>query len=216
MFDSVGSLICKPNLATAQALCLLQMHETIAKPSWTTRYHGKSAPISRREIGQLIDISFSDIALQILKDLSVQKPDIPVITPIPSLGFINSAIERECVRRVFWLIHFIDLMSSIFFKTSPIAKETELTLRLPADETSFELAVHSTLPGIYILRLSRYCLSYRLCSISEYLYLPAPHAQYASEFGHLIRIVSIYANVESKMDCKGKLSRTPCILSDTG
>jgi len=45
MFDSTGQLVCEPNLATAQALCLLQMHETLAKPSWTSRYHGKSKSI---------------------------------------------------------------------------------------------------------------------------------------------------------------------------
>lgn len=149
----------------------------------------------------------SDIALQILKDLGVHKPDVPVITPVPSLEFINTAIERECVRRVFWLIHFVDLMSSIYFKTSLVPKDNELMLRLPADETSFELAVHSTVPGIYILRLFQYRLSYHFCSISEYLYLPAPRTQYASEFGHLIRIVTIYANVESKIDCKSESSQ---------
>jgi hypothetical protein len=40
------------------------------------------------------------------------------------------------------------------------------------------------------------------------LYLQAPRTQYASEFGHLIRIVSIYAHVESMMDCKHSESET--------
>lgn len=34
------------NLATAQALCLLQIHETVASsdngPPWSSRYHGKA------------------------------------------------------------------------------------------------------------------------------------------------------------------------------
>ena len=36
--------------------------------------------------------------------------------------------------------------------------------------------------------------------IVEYLYLPAVRTQYASEFGHLIRIVSIYAKMEFTLD----------------
>lgn len=34
----------------------------------------------------------------------------------------------------------------------------------------------------------------------EYLYLPAVRTAYASEFGHLIRILSIYAKVEFALD----------------
>lgn len=40
MFDKSGRMVCEPNLATAQALCLLQMHESLARPSWTSSYHG--------------------------------------------------------------------------------------------------------------------------------------------------------------------------------
>jgi hypothetical protein len=46
MFDSGGRLVCEPNLATAQALCLLQIHDYLAKEqnlSWNSRYHGKSS-----------------------------------------------------------------------------------------------------------------------------------------------------------------------------
>ena len=77
----------------------------------------------------------------------MHKPDIPTLTPVPSPEFIHASIERECVRRIFWLIHFMDLTSAIYFKTALPAKDNELMLRLPVDETSFELAVHSTLPG---------------------------------------------------------------------
>lgn len=145
MFDNVGRLICEPNLATAQALCLLQVHETIAKPSWTSRYHGN---FNHNYSSYLFFISlFTDIALEVLESLGVHKPDNPVFTPVPSPEFIHSSIERECVRRIFWLIHFVDLTSSIYFKTSLLPKEDELMLRLPADETSFELSAHSTVPG---------------------------------------------------------------------
>jgi hypothetical protein len=78
----------------------------------------------------------------------VHKPDNPTLTPLPSPEFIHTSIERECVRRMFWLIHFEDLMSFIYLKIPVPPKDNELLLRLPVDETSFELAVHSTLPGI--------------------------------------------------------------------
>lgn len=88
-----------------------------------------------------------DLALQIVENLGVHKPDNPTLTPLPSPEFIQASIERECVRRIFWLTHLMDLNSSIYFGTFLPPKENELMLRLPVDETSFELAVHSTLPG---------------------------------------------------------------------
>ena len=43
MFDDAGHLLSPPTLATAQALCLLEMHEVAASHSWTLhyRYFGK-------------------------------------------------------------------------------------------------------------------------------------------------------------------------------
>lgn len=163
MFDGAGRLVCEPNLATAQALCLLQMHDIITKDKnmrYNTRYH--------------------DLALQIVKSLGVHSPDHPLLTPLPSPEFIQSSLDRESLRRVFWLIHMLDVMISIYFKRPLAICENELRLRLPADETSFELAVHSTLP--------------------EYLHLAPIKTQYASEFGHLIRVLSIYAKAENALD----------------
>lgn len=40
MFNSDRQLICPRNLDTAQALCLLQMHQSYAHPSWTSKWHG--------------------------------------------------------------------------------------------------------------------------------------------------------------------------------
>ncbi|RXW23992.1 hypothetical protein EST38_g1875 [Candolleomyces aberdarensis] len=141
MFDGAGRLVCEPNLAAAQALCLLQMHDILTKESnaiWGSRYH------------------------------------------VPSPEFISASLEREAIRRIFWYIHLIDVKASIYFKKPITFTAAELRLRLPVDETSFELGVHSTLP--------------------EYLHLPAVRTQYASEFGHLIRIMTIYAKVELIMD----------------
>lgn len=83
-------------------------------------------------------------------------PEHPTLTPVPSLEFIHASIEREAVRRVFWVIHLMDVMESIYFKKPMVGLgEQGMRLRLPADETSFELGVHSTLPGkIEILFIS--------------------------------------------------------------
>lgn len=46
MFDGAGRVICAPNLATAQALCLLQIHDIITKDKnmrYNTRYHGTTS-----------------------------------------------------------------------------------------------------------------------------------------------------------------------------
>lgn len=90
-----------------------------------------------------------DLATQIVENLGAHKPDNPTLTPVPSPEFIHSSIERECVRRIFWLIHLLDVLRSIYLRTPIPPKDNELLLRLPVDETSFELAVHSTLPGDY-------------------------------------------------------------------
>jgi hypothetical protein len=68
---------------------------------------------------------------------------------MPSPDFIHQSFKREAVRRVFWLIHLLDVMASIYFKKPSTFTSSELRLRLPVDETSFELGVHSTLPGEY-------------------------------------------------------------------
>jgi Fungal specific transcription factor domain len=92
----------------------------------------------------------SDLALHILDSLGVHKPDNPTLTPVPSPEFIQASIERECVRRIFWLIHLVDLVFCIYLKRPiPPKDPSELQLRLPVDETSFELAVHSTLSGVF-------------------------------------------------------------------
>lgn len=144
----------------------------------------------------------SDLALQILEPLGVHKPDIPTLTPVPSLEFIQASIERECVRRIFWLIHLVDLIFCIYLKRPIPPKDNHLSLRLPVDETSFELAVHSTLPGELPSEPGWRGMGNDADGVDllEYLSSPAPRTQYASEFGHLIRVLSIYSRVEAILD----------------
>lgn len=43
MFDGVGRLVVEPDLHTAQALCILQMHDILTKDKgsvWGSRFHG--------------------------------------------------------------------------------------------------------------------------------------------------------------------------------
>jgi hypothetical protein len=171
--------------------------------------------------------------------LGVHSPEHPTLTPVPSPEFISASLEREAIRRIFWYIHLIDVKASIYFKKPITFTAAELRLRLPVDETSFELGVHSTLPGMFRTSLVSFFLSHLgahtvaasiciECTLSripclrchiltpfrytEYLHLPAVRTQYASEFGHLIRIITIYAKVELIMDeVNGKWKRHVCI-----
>ena len=162
-----------------------------------------------------------------MEALGVHSPEHPTLTPVPSPEFISASLEREAIRRIFWYIHLIDVKASIYFKKPITFTAAELRLRLPVDETSFELGVHSTLPGMFRTSFVSFFLSHLgahtvTASISmesilsripsfqchiltpfrytEYLHLPAVRTQYASEFGHLIRIITIYAKVELIMD----------------
>jgi Fungal specific transcription factor domain len=87
------------------------------------------------------------MALNIVEGLGVHSPEHPTLTPVPSPEFISVSLEREAIRRIFWYIHLLDLKASIYFKKPMTFPDPELRLRLPVDETSFELGVHSTLPG---------------------------------------------------------------------
>ncbi|KAJ3485539.1 hypothetical protein NLJ89_g11892 [Agrocybe chaxingu] len=93
-----------------------------------------------------LELPISYLALQIVEGLGVHSPEHPTLTPVPSQEFVQRSIEREAIRRIFWLIHLLDVMASIYFKKPVTFTDSELRLRLPVDETSFELGVHSTLP----------------------------------------------------------------------
>lgn len=197
MFDSSGRLTAPTNLQTAQALCLLSTYEIIAhdkhNPDKSTKDQSPSGWISRER--------FRALTLQIVESLDVHTPEHPLLNPNPTSAMVSESLERECIRRIFWFIYFVDCVRGVWFgwpgggmvSSSPITKglsigggvmgfsEAELRLRLPADETSFEMgAVHQSLP--------------------EYLYLPPVRTQYASEFGHLVRIVTIHQKIEWAMD----------------
>lgn len=153
----------------------------------------------------------TDLALEIVESLNVYQLDYPTLTPVPSPEFIQASIEREALRRVFWLIHLMDVLAHIFFK-KPMLKlrEQGVRLRLPADETSFELGF-STLPGKSPSFGDSVGLNYYICPGIEYLYLPAVRTQYSSEFGHLIRVLTIYAKIELALNEQSGESWPSCL-----
>ncbi|KAJ7224374.1 fungal-specific transcription factor domain-containing protein [Mycena pura] len=160
MFDGSGHLLCDHNLHTAQALCFLMAHDLASKDA--------DAPANSR---------YRDLALQILQSLGLHNSENPVATnSVLSADFIHASIERECVRRIFWVIHIMELQDSLYTQRPVLLSDSQLQLRLPVDETSFELAVYSPPP--------------------ECLYLLSGRTQSGSELGHFVRILHLYAQTE--------------------
>ncbi|KAF7972764.1 hypothetical protein HWV62_17142 [Athelia sp. TMB] len=119
------------------------------------------------------------LALQVLDELGVHRPDNITTSRTPSTEYIQEHIDRECMRRIFWLIHLLDLISSMFFKVRAAPKGENL--RLPVDETSFELGTHASTPA-------------------EYLYGPQLRDHRGSELGNVIRVLTIFDKVENMME----------------
>ncbi|KAK7061115.1 hypothetical protein VNI00_000851 [Paramarasmius palmivorus] len=216
----------------AQALLILTIYEILAADVQPER--GKSASLepARDQVKWDRGERYRDLTLHVLQTLGIHKADHPQLTPVPSQTHIAESIERECVRRIFWIIYIIDIMRGIYYRWDSIRlggsgrgygsgpssfnfpgpastprqpapsippikaqncstvlnlhsgimgyREHELRLRLPADETSFELgAIHESLP--------------------EYLYLPPPREPYASELGHVLRVMTIHQRIEAAL-----------------
>ncbi|KAN0105104.1 hypothetical protein V8E52_011351, partial [Russula decolorans] len=124
------------------------------------------------------------LALTILKeDLHIQDEYHGNLASAPTTSFELDAIGRECARRAFWYIRLMHLTAFTFFQISAPPTPMDLNLRLPVDEASFEFGAHN--------------------SQSEYLHLPAPSTQYVSEYGHLLRIASVYGCLEGGLNAAG-------------
>ena len=94
----------------------------------------------------------SDLALQITDNLGVHELDQATLTPMPSPDFIHQSLEREAVRRIFWLIHLLNVMASIYFKKPTTFTPSDWRLRLPVDETSLflckQVSTYNELPSL--------------------------------------------------------------------
>jgi hypothetical protein len=104
--------------------------------------------------------------------------------------------ERECARRCYWIIYFLHVLSTSCTRNVRRFGAENMLMRLPVDETSFELAIQSQAPG----RTSPpdwKCWSLT-CSLfrPEYLDEMAPKTNYVSEFGHLTRMTALFSQME--------------------
>jgi len=84
--------------------------------------------------------------------------------------------ERECARRCYWIIYFLDVLSTACTRNVRRFNAENMLMRLPVDETSFELGIQSQTP--------------------EYLDEMAPKTNYVSEFGHLTRMTALFSQME--------------------
>ncbi|KAJ3923093.1 hypothetical protein F5877DRAFT_74684 [Lentinula edodes] len=116
-----GVLVLPASLYTAQTLCLLTVYELLAweqKPSTVARNFTRAGGSTDQD-PKLISPQgerFRQLTLQMLQELGVHKPTYPLLTPVPSQAFIEESIEKECVRRIFWLIYILDCMREIYYQ----------------------------------------------------------------------------------------------------
>ena len=126
----------------------------------------------------------------------MDKPDDQVKGRTEGLDF---CIERECTRRCFWLIQCMSWISGIYIYKPMRPRSLELTekIRLPIDETTFDLAAHWSSASESRPRLLRRAVAHMVHAAVEHLHAPAPTTRYASQFGHVLRILSIYQTVQN-------------------
>ena len=152
MFDAHGRLRVDRNLATAQALCLLESHQSLLSWPWPSpsthhREYRVNFEISTIIIFTLCRIA--ELALSILKEeLRIQDEHSSGLAPAPTTDFVLDAIGRECSRRAFWYIKLMHLTAFTYYEIPTPPVESDLTsLRLPVDEASFEFGAHNSQAG---------------------------------------------------------------------
>lgn len=92
------------------------------------------------------------MALNILFSvLQIEQPDKPLTTGTPTARELNESIERECMLRCYWVIYFVDLLSTACTRLPSLFPSLDIRIRLPVDETSFEMGVQSAMPGLDLL-----------------------------------------------------------------
>ena len=148
LFDCSGKLICEANLQVVQSLCLLEMHDVVAQYSWTKCYRYLGTSYFAKIRHALVVTRFQDIATNILFEiLDIASPESPPLSPKPTLQEITRMTERECARRCHWIIYFLHVLSTACTRNVRRFSAENMLMRLPVDETSFELAIQSQTPG---------------------------------------------------------------------
>ncbi|CAE6412959.1 unnamed protein product [Rhizoctonia solani] len=178
LFDQSGQLALRPDLAVAQALCLLVLHECVMRRPTTTNDRHMC------------------IAFQIMKDLGVATMDDPanvaVSSSTPERDTFEQWVSAECHRRTFWVLYVLESLSSAFTSRPMTFKDSQLKVRLPVDEASFEFGLRNEGPP-------------------EYLQFPMAQTKLSQtgEFGHLVRVTWIYTTVMSQITELNKKGRPP-------
>lgn len=93
----------------------------------------------------------------------MEKPDDQVQGRTDGLDF---CIERECTRRCFWLIQCMSWISGIYIYKPMRPRSLEMTkkIRLPIDETTFDLAAHWSSASEWPLQYSGWPDTQFVCS----------------------------------------------------
>ena len=157
--------------------------------------------------------------------LQVTQPDEALAVNVPAANMRDFTVERECVRRCFWLVQVMFFINGIYTYRPLRPRTVELVrkVRLPVDENSFELARITSQPGEQICpprcrrpvpphfpinEFADATIATRQSSLpslarfygrgrTEYLHTPAPQNKYASQFGHVCRVLSLYHSLQS-------------------
>ncbi|CAE6382396.1 unnamed protein product [Rhizoctonia solani] len=179
LFDQNGHLALRPDLAVAQTLCLLVLHECIMRQPTTTNDRHMC------------------LAFQIMKDLGVSTMDDPANVALsssstPERDTFEQWISAECHRRTFWILYVLESLSSAFASRPMTFKDSQLKVRLPVDEASFEFGLRGE-------------------NAPEYLQFPMSQTKTSStgELGHLVRVTWIYSTVMSQITELNKKGRPP-------
>jgi hypothetical protein len=138
MFDSAGRLRVPADLAAVQALVLLEMVHFTAHMGGVQLGQYQGPPVR------------AGLALEIARNL-LQGRAPPGSA---GAGALAHAVERECLRRSMWLTYTLGIMGYLYLERADAAQRRrciDLTMRLPLDETRFELAelASSTPPGAH-------------------------------------------------------------------
>ncbi|KAF8677665.1 Fungal specific transcription factor domain [Rhizoctonia solani] len=179
LFDQGGQLALRPDLAVAQTLCLLVLHECVMRrPTATNDRH-------------------MCLAFQIMKDLGVSNMDDPANIALsssstPERDTFEQWVSAECHRRTFWILYVVESLSSAFTSRPMTFKDSQLKVRLPVDDASFEFGLRGDNPP-------------------EYLQFPMAQTKISStgELGHLVRVTWIYSTVMSQITELNKKGRPP-------
>jgi hypothetical protein len=98
---------------------------------------------------------WTGIAFQIMKDLGVSAMDDPATAAFPSdHGSFEHWVSAECHRRTFWVLYVLESLSAAFTARPMTFKDSQLKVRLPIDEASFEFGIRKDSPPGTFLVLS--------------------------------------------------------------